>query len=154
MGPEVSIPFTQNPVICSYRVPDKSIPRPAIPIFLISILILSSHQHPGLTNGLIHSAFPTKALRAFLLIRAIYPAHLIPLDLVTLKIFVEEYKSRSFGLRIFIQSSVTSYVITKNKPHMTVYCSGRLVFCDARLLSVTLSVGTEGQGEPVPERLT
>ena len=53
---------------------------------------------------------------------------LILLDFVTLKIFVEEHKSRSFRLRVFLQSPITSYLITKNKPHMTAVAYPGILF--------------------------
>jgi len=57
-----------------------------------SILILSSHLNLGLPSCLFPSGFPTKTLYTAYLspIRATYPAHLILLDMITLKILGEE----------------------------------------------------------------
>ena len=60
-----------------------------------SILILSSHLLLGLPSGLYPSGFPTKTIYILLLspIRATWPAHFIPLDLITPIIFGEKYRS-------------------------------------------------------------
>jgi hypothetical protein len=61
------------------------------PIFLRSILKLSSHLRLGLPSGLFHSGIPTKILYIFLLapMRATCPVHLILLNLIILIILGE-----------------------------------------------------------------
>ena len=59
-----------------------------------SILILSSHLRLGLPSGLFPSDFPTNTLYTPLLspVHATFPARLILLDLITRKIFGEQYR--------------------------------------------------------------
>jgi hypothetical protein len=66
------------------------------PIFLRSILILSSHLRLGLQSRLIPSGFQTKVSYAFTIspMRATCPIRLALLDSVTLMTFVEAYKLR------------------------------------------------------------
>jgi hypothetical protein len=73
---------------------------------LLSILKLSSHQQPSLPNTF---SFSLQKPCAYF---SSYLAHFFLLDLVTLKVFVEEYKSRSFGLRFF--SPVSHYFLPHN----------------------------------------
>jgi hypothetical protein len=67
---------------------------PSHPIYLRSILILSTHLRLGLPRGLFHSGIPTNILYEFLFssIRATCPAPLVFLDLIILIILGEEYK--------------------------------------------------------------
>jgi hypothetical protein len=75
----------------SYPEPDQSSPYHPI-ISIKSILILSTYLRLGIPSDLFPSRFPTNILYGFLfsLIRAIFPTHLILLQLIIL--FGEEYK--------------------------------------------------------------
>ena len=87
-----------------------------ISIYTRSILILSSHLRPGLSNGLFPSGFPTKTLHTPLLspIRATCPAHLILLHFITRVIFGEQCGSLSSSLCSFLHSPVTSSLLGPN----------------------------------------
>ena len=79
------------------------------------ILILSSHLHLGLPNGLFPSVFPTKTLCTPLpsSIRATCPARLI-LDFITRTILGEQYRSLSSSLCNFLHSPVTPSLLGPN----------------------------------------
>ena len=91
-----------------------------------SVLILSSYLCLGLPSGLFPSGFPTKTLNTPLLfpIRAICPAHLILLDLITRTILGEKYTSLSSSLCSFLHSPVTSS-LSKSKYS----CSTPYILC-------------------------
>jgi hypothetical protein len=77
-----------------------------------SILILSSHLHLGLPNGLVPLGFPTKTLYTHLSspTRAACPAHLILLDVITRTIVGEEYRPLSLSLCGFLHSPVLKQI--------------------------------------------
>jgi len=81
-----------------------------------SILILSSHLCPGLSNDLFPSCFPTKILYMPLLtpIHATCPAYLILLDSIIRTILGEEYRSLSSSLCSFLHYVVTSSLLGPN----------------------------------------
>ena len=89
---------------------------PPLPTSWRSILILSSHLHLGLPNGLLPSGFPTKILWTTLpsSIRATCPDHLILLDFITRTILGEQYRSLSYSLCNFLHSPVTSSLLRPN----------------------------------------
>ena len=64
----------------------------------------------GLPSGIFHSGFPTKPLYMFIFFprSATSSAHLILPDLIPLRTFSEQYKSRSSSQRSLLQPPVTS----------------------------------------------
>lgn len=81
-----------SPAIEPY--PESIQPITSQPVSLMSILILSSHQHLDLAGGIYLSGFLAKLLYEFLSIatHATCPAHPIVLDSMTIIITGEEYK--------------------------------------------------------------
>ena len=81
-----------------------------------SILILSSHLHLGQPSGIFLTYSPSKTLYTLLLspIRATCPTHLILLDFITQTILGEEYRPLSSSLCSFLDSLVTSSLLSPN----------------------------------------
>ena len=88
-----------------------------------SILMLSSFLRLGLLSILFPSFFATKILYTPLLspIRAIFPDHLIRLDLITQKMLGQGYRSLSSTLCGFLHSLVTSSLSGPNIPFITLF---------------------------------
>ena len=62
MEPKRSLPYLQQPFICSYPDPDQSNPNHFLSHLSKIHLILSSHLRLGLSSGLLLSNFPTKII--------------------------------------------------------------------------------------------
>jgi len=112
MEPKGSLPNLYAPATSPYPQPDNA-PQPTL---WRSILILSFHLCLGLPSGVFPSGFPTKILYTPLLspIHAIFPPHLILLDLITRKILGEQYRSLSSTLCSFCYSLVISSLLGPN----------------------------------------
>jgi len=80
------------------------------------LIILFSHLHLALPNGLFSPGFPTKTLYTSLPspIRATCPAHLILLVFTTRTILGEQYRTLSYSLCSFLHSPVTSSLLGPN----------------------------------------
>ena len=92
MEPEGSLPHSQQPTTCPYPGPDRSSPYPPFLYIHFNIILPSTPRFP---SGIFPSGNPTKSPYAHLLflIRAICLAHLILLDLNTVTISGEDYRS-------------------------------------------------------------
>lgn len=86
------------------------------PMYLLSILILSSLYRLGLSSGFLLSGFPTKIVHTYLLssIRATCTACFILLDLNTPVVFSEEYRLRSSSLYRSLHSRGTLSLLGPN----------------------------------------
>jgi hypothetical protein len=93
MEPEGSLLCSQEPRADTYPELDESSP-PSHHLSQRSILILSFHLHLGLPSGVFLSGSPTNIFCVFLIptMCAASPAHIILPHLITLIMFIEEYK--------------------------------------------------------------
>ena len=100
--------YGQQPTSCPYAQPGKSGPHPSN--FLSIPFGIFSHLRLELPSSIFLSGFPTRTPYVFLPspIRATCSAHLILLNLMTLIMFCEEYKSWSSSLCNFLHFSVNS----------------------------------------------
>jgi len=103
---------------------------PPHPTSFRSILILSSHLHLGLPSVLFPSGYPTKTLYMLLLspILVTRPTHLILHDLITQKIYGEEYRTLSFSLCSFLHFPVTSFPLDPNNLLSTLFSNTLSLF--------------------------
>jgi len=107
--PESSLSYPQEPVTgpCRRQMIQSTL---SYPVTLWFVLILSSHLFLGLPIGLSPSRVPTKSFVWISRIsptRAAWPAHLILLDCIALKLFGKQCKLWSSSLCSFLQSHVT-----------------------------------------------
>jgi hypothetical protein len=93
------------------------------PIYLRSILILSSYLCLHLPSGFFPSGFPTKILYRSLIspMHVTYPTNHILLDLITLIIFGEMCKLWSSSLCSPLQGTITSSLLGPNE-YYHYYC--------------------------------
>ena len=119
MEPESSLPHSQAHATWPYPEPEKSKPWLPGPLFLISILMLSSHLRICLPSNLFSSVPLTETLYAPHMspIHARNSAHFIPFDSNTQTIFSEEYRSLSSSLCSLLHFPVTSSLLGPNIPH-------------------------------------
>jgi hypothetical protein len=88
---------------------------PPHPLFLRSILILSTRLGLGHLSGLLPFGFTTKILYEFFSpMRATCPAYITLLDLIILIILGEKYKLLSSSLCSFLQLPITSFLFGPN----------------------------------------
>jgi len=110
MHPEGSLPCLQGPTICSCPMPDESKLHPSYSCNISLNIILPTT--PTYSSGLLSRDFPNKTS-----IHTTFPVH-FALDLVTLTVFSDEYKSCSFSFSRFFQAHVmSSYLRPKYLSH-------------------------------------
>ena len=111
MEPESSISHPQEPATCTCTEPDQSRPF-SHPTSWRYILISYSHLRLGLSSGsFLRLPHQNPICTSPVPISAMYPAHLILLDLFTLILFGEGYRSLSFSLCSFPYSPVISSLL-------------------------------------------
>ena len=76
------------------------------PVPLRPVSILSTQLRLSLSNGLLSSGFLTKSLQVLRPHACHMPVHPPPIDLIALRVFGEQYKSRGFSLCTFPQLPV------------------------------------------------
>ena len=89
------------PVLCQTNAVHNLRPIPSK-----SVLILSTQLCLSLPNGLISSGFLTKGLPVLRPYACHMPVHPTAIDLIALRVFGEQYKSRGFSLCTFLQPAV------------------------------------------------
>jgi hypothetical protein len=76
------------------------------PIPVTAVLISSTQLRLSLPNGLLFSGFLTKCLQVLRPHACHVPVHPTPLDLIAIRVFGEQHKSRGFSLCTFLQPPV------------------------------------------------
>jgi len=121
MGPERSLPWSQQPIIHSYPHPDKTSPHPSMLVHST----LSSHPCIGLASSHFPSHIRTKTLNE-ILFSPTYTLSIplsthsnnkhstMPLCAHTSTIFSTQYKSWSPSLLCFLHPHVTSALFNPN----------------------------------------
>jgi len=128
MEPRGSLPHSQEPAICPCPEPDQSSSYPHPTSWIL--FSITSHLPLGLPSGLFSSEFFTKTLYPPLVssIRAICPAHLILLDLITRMKFREKNRSLSSSLYSLLHFPLTSSLLSPPKVANLVLCDIALVW--------------------------
>jgi hypothetical protein len=93
VGPNSSLPWSQDPAISPYPQPDESSRLYPILFLLKSILFLAFHLRLDFSSGHFSSVFPTKTLYAYLVfhMRATCSTDLILVDLFIVILFGKDY---------------------------------------------------------------
>ena len=120
MEPGSSLPHSQQPATCPYPDPNQSSPYFPFPLLKLHITVILPSML-RLIYILFPSGLPTNTLYAPLLspIRATCPVHLIFLELISRKIFREQYKSQSSSLCSFLHSPAPSSFLDLNMVRST-----------------------------------
>ena len=112
MEPEGSLPHSQVPATCPYPVPARSSPYPLIQLPEIHLNTIPPSM-PGSPKWPLSFRFPHQNpvyASPFSPIRAICPAHLILLDIITWRILGQQYRSLSSSCS-YLHSPVISSLL-------------------------------------------